>query len=80
MFKSLIKFFGIGPKPVLPYEKRELEITLYNAFKNFTKLLEDKLPELDIEIKAYEEKLEKVKAEKVRRRKSMFFIGGCWYY
>ena len=52
MFKSLIKFFGIGPKPVPPYEKRELEITLYNAFKNFTKLLEDKLPELDIEIKA----------------------------
>ena len=80
MFKSLIRFFGIGPKPVPPYEKMELEIILYNSFKNFTKLLEDKFTELDIEIKAYEEKLEKVKAEKVRRRKSMFFIGGCWYY
>ena len=80
MIKRLKKIFGIGPKPVPPHEKRELEITLYNEFKNSIQLLEDKLPELDIKIKAYEEKLEKVKAEKVRRRKSMFFIGGCWYY
>ena len=58
MIKRLKKIFGIGPKPVPPFEKRELEIPLYNEFKNYTKLLEDKLPGLGIEIKGYEEKLE----------------------
>ena len=63
MIKRLKKIFGIGPKPVPPIEKRELEIPLYNEFKNNTKLLEDKLPGLGIEIKGYEEKLEKVKTK-----------------
>ena len=34
MIKRLKKIFGIGPKPVPPFEKRELEIPLYNEFKN----------------------------------------------
>ena len=47
-----------------PPEERKLELPpSYEKFKNYTKLLEDKLPGLGIEIKGYEEKLEKVKAE-----------------